>query len=353
MKKIFYFLTLSVLIFSCKKDNEKSPTDTTPPEQTSYGFYVLNEGNFLANNASITYINSSDEVSEDPYFDANGVSLGDVLQSFVTYENDGFAVLNNSNKIEVFDLATWTNEATISGITYPRHMVNGGNGKLYVSAGAMAGQVYVIDAVSRTILGSVDVGNGPERMLVKDGMLYVCNSGGWIEDNTVSVVDMSSNTVVSTIMVGDRPMDIDVDASGDIWVICQGKTVWNEEFTEIIEETAARLVRIDPSTHTTNVNTSIGLIGEHPSVLEIPSGSNTLYYINGKVFAYSPTSGDLPGTVVVDSNFNSLDIRSNGELWLTGISDFVSPSVVYRYTPDGSLLHQYTAGIGSNGVVFF
>ena len=44
------------------------------------------------------------------------------------------------------------------------------------------------------------------------------------------------------LTVGDRPIDIDVDAAGNIWVMCQGKTVYNEDYTEIIEETQGRLV---------------------------------------------------------------------------------------------------------------
>lgn len=352
MKKLFYFLSVSILLFACKKDEESAPVQSVP-EQTSFGFYVLNEGNFMANNASISYINASFEVSLDPYFDANGVSLGDVLQSFTTYENKGFAVLNNSNKIEVFDLATWENLATISGITYPRHILNGGNGKLYVTAGAMSGQVFVIDANSYTILGQINVGNGPERMTLRNNKLYVCNSGGWLEDNTVSVIDLTSNTVLTTIAVGDRPVDIDHDASGNVWVMCQGKTVWNNDFTQIIEETPGRLVAIDISSDEVVLNEVISAIGEHPSVLEIADNSNTVYYINNEVFQYNTLSGELPGTSVLNGNFNTLNIRSNGELWLTSVSDFVNPSTVFRYSSSFELLNEFTVGMGTNAVVFF
>lgn len=352
MKKLIYLLIISIAIVSCKKDDE-TKSDAVIPEQTSFGFYVLNEGNFLANNASISYINANYELSLDPYYDANQVGIGDVLQSFTTFENKGFAVLNNSNTIEVFDLGSWQNIATITGITYPRHIVNVGNGKLFVSAGAMSGSVYVIDAVSHAILGNIAVGNGPERMLIHENKLFVCNSGGWIEDNTLSVIDLSTNQVTQTITVGDRPMDIDLDAYGNVWVLCQGKTVWNDDYTQIIDETPARFVQIAPLSGNLLAEHIVGVIGDHPSVMEIPQSSNTIYYINDALYRYEPNVQTLPGTLFIDQAFNSLDIRNNGELWLTSISDFVNPSRVYRYNTSGEMLHEFTVGMGANGVVFF
>jgi YVTN family beta-propeller protein len=349
MKKLFYLTAISVFLFSCKKDEE----ETVPETPVTMGFYVLNEGAFQQNNASISYLVSNEQIQSDPYFDANGVPLGDVLQSYVSYGERGYAVLNNSNKIEVFNRNSWSNVATIEGITYPRYIVNGGNERLYLSAGAFAGSVHVINPISNTVEATIAVGNGPERMMVLNGKLYVCNSGGWLEDNTVSVIDLASNAVVASITVGDRPMDIDVDGSGRIWVLCAGKTVWNNEFTEIIEETPARLVSIDPATNQVEVNSTIGMIGDHPKHMEIGNNSNTLYYLNNKLYAFNTEGGELPGNVLVDQNFNSLDLRDEQDLWLTSVPNFTTSSTLFCYSLSGSLLNQWTAGVGTNGVVFF
>jgi YVTN family beta-propeller protein len=349
MKKFIYFAALTLAFVSCKKDDE----DNTPQLPATMGFYVLNEGAFLQNNASISYLVTEDQIQADPYFDENGVPLGDVLQSYVSTANLGYAVLNNSNKIEVFNKSNWANVTTIEGIDYPRYIVNGGNGKLYVSAGAFAGSVYVIDGVTNTVEATIAVGSGPERMLVFNGKLYVCNSGGWLEDNSVSIIDLESNTVVSTITVGDRPMDIDHDRNSKIWILCSGKTVYNENFTEIIEETPARLVSIDSSTNEIEVNSTVGVIGDHPKHMEIDPSSNTLYYLNNKLYAFNTEGGELPGSVLIDQNFNSLDLRNGEDLWLTSIPNFTTSSTLFCYSLSGSLLNQWTAGIGTNGVVFF
>ncbi|MFN6377730.1 MAG: DUF5074 domain-containing protein [Flavobacteriales bacterium] len=349
MKKFFYFAALTLAFVSCKKDEEES----VPEVPVTMGFYVLNEGAFLQNNASISYLATNEQIQADPYFDANGVPLGDVLQSYVSYGENGYAVLNNSNKIEVFNRASWENVTTIEGINYPRYIVNGGNEKLYVSAGSFAGSIHVINPVTNTVESTISVGNGPERMLVHDGKLYVCNSGGWLEDNSISVIDLATNAVVATITVGDRPMDIDIDANNDIWILCSGKTVWNADYTEIIEETAAQLVKIDAANYDVLASGDVGVIGDHPKHMEIGNNSNTLYYLNNKLYSFNTEGGELPGSVLIDQNFNSLDLRDGQDLWLTSIPNFTTSSTLFCYSLSGSLLNQWTAGIGTNGVVFF
>jgi YVTN family beta-propeller protein len=350
MRKLLVLGFAVFALASCKKDEKEEVVET--PTVTAEGIYVLNEGNFLANNASISYINSNNELSVDPFFDKNGVALGDVLQSFVAYDGKGFAVLNNSGKVEVFSLSDFSSVGTISAVSYPRYIVNGGNGKLYLSSGSMAGQVLVIDPSTLIVENTITVGNGPERMLVRNGKLFVCNSGGFAQDNTVSVIDLATNTVTNTITVGDRPIDIDVDAAGNIWVMCQGKTVYNEDYTEIIEETQGRLVRINATTLAVTGNETVGTVGQHPSILEISADGSTLFYVNGNVYAFSTTTADLPGTVWMSGNVGSLDIRSNGEVWTSSVSNYIDPSIVSRYSNTGELLNQFTVGMGTNGVVF-
>ncbi|MEZ4800660.1 MAG: hypothetical protein R2809_12980 [Flavobacteriales bacterium] len=293
MRKLGYILLAAVIFTSCKKDEKQEETNT--PVVTESGVYVLNEGSFMNNNASISYINSNDEVSLDPFSNANnGIGLGDVLQSMVIFNNEAYAVLNNSGKVEVFDAKTFASITTIESVNYPRYIVDGGNGKLYLTTGAFAGEVLVIDPNTHSVVNSIAVGNGPEQLIVSNGKLFVCNSGGFDEDNTVSVIDLNTEAVIETLTVGDRPVDIDVDASGNVWVMCQGKTVYNEDWSAIIEETPGRLVRILGSSLTVSGNETIGVVGDHPSKLEVEG--NTIYYVNNNVYKLSIGS-ELPGAL--------------------------------------------------------
>ena len=75
-----------------------------------------------------------------------------------------------------------------------------------------SGVVTVIDTSSNTIVTTVDVGFSPFGLAVTpDGTrVYVANSG----DNTVSVIDTSDNTVVATVPVGTAPVGVGVKPDG-------------------------------------------------------------------------------------------------------------------------------------------
>lgn len=348
MKKLSYLLIATIFFASCKKEEKQEEGNT--PTVTASGIYVLNEGSFMNNNASISYINSNDEVALDAFANANnGVGLGDVLQSMVIYNNQAFAVLNNSGKVEVFDAKTFASITTMNNIDYPRYIVEGGNGKLYLSAGAFAGEVLVIDPNTYSVVNSIAVGNGPEQMVVSNGKLFVCNSGGFDEDNTVSIIDLGTESVLQTVTVGDRPVDIDADANGNIWVMCQGKTVYNVDWTQIIEETPGRLVRILGSTLAVSGNETIGAIGDHPSKLEVEG--NTIYYVNENVYRLE-IGTELPGTIIRSGDVGALGSNPDGSLWIANVSDYVNPSTVYRLNSDGEEQGSFTTGIATNGFYF-
>ena len=349
MRKIWVAGLLVLTLTACEKDKDKETLST--PEVTQEGVYVLNEGNFMANNASISYVDASLNVTADPYMDANGVTLGDVLQSFCVANDRGFAVLNNSNKVEIFNVSNFENVATISPVDYPRYIIDGENGSLYLTAGAMAGQVHVINPSSMTITSSINVGNGPERMVVSGENLFVCNSGGWSIDNTVSVINVLTNTVTDTWTLADRPIDIDVDANGDIWVLCSGETLYDADWN-VIGHSDARLFRLSGDDYSVELDQVIGENGDHPRMMEVSADGQSVYFVNGNVYKAAIEESAFTPTVFISGDVNSLDVRANGEVWVSSVSDFVNPSTVMQYNAAGTLLNTLTAGMGSNGVVF-
>lgn len=66
--------------------------------------------------------------------------------------------------------------------------------------------VSVISTTSNTVIDTVPVGNGPFGVAITpDGTYaYVSNNA----DNSVSVIDTSNNTIVATIPIGDSPQSI-------------------------------------------------------------------------------------------------------------------------------------------------
>jgi YVTN family beta-propeller protein len=346
MKRVFYYLLVPVLLFSCKKDEE--PVEA--PDY-SHGIYISNEGNFQSSNASITHISNSGVITGDVYLKENSVELGDVLQCFEIMGNNGYAVLNNSDRVAVIDVATMKHKTDIEGLENPRYIHNTGSGKAYITNGSVTGEVKVVDTGSNTVTATIPVGYGPEKMAQHGDYVFVCNYafGG---DNRVSVIDVNSDTVVEEIVVADGPSDAVTDAAGNLWVLCSGNTLYDGSWN-VVGHTAAMIYRINAETFDVEDSLQVGDIGDHPRNIAISPGEETIYYENHGVYAFSASAFTLPGSKIIEEERASLDVNpATGELWCAGVSDYVSPSIVYKYSSEGVLMSTYTAGIASNGVRF-
>lgn len=343
-------LVLSSLFFtfiiSCKKDDE--PMNESVGVNFSQGVWIANEGSFGNLNASITHISESGVITSDPFMSANGVGIGDVLQDVEEHNGLVYAVVNNSQKIEIFNASDFKIVDQIEGIDYPRDIVFNSN-RAYVSCGAFAGEVKVIDLTNNSIINSITVGNGPEQMVIQDDFLYVCNSGGWSVDNSVSVIDLSTESVVETIVVGDRPVDIDLDVNGNIWVLSSGETLYDIDWN-VIGHTNAYLNQISPVNILLN-QYAIGENGDHPRSFDISFDGSEVLVVNGEVWSAEIIDLSTTWSILVDGNFNTVDCDSeSGDFWLTSMPDFVTNSTVYHVSGGGTILSEVEAGIGAHSV---
>ena len=68
------------------------------------GLYILNEGTFQHNNSTITYYNfETGAITEDIFLEANHRGLGDTGNDLQRYGSKLYAVVNNSNRLEVMN----------------------------------------------------------------------------------------------------------------------------------------------------------------------------------------------------------------------------------------------------------
>lgn len=346
MKNILYASIIAFSVASCKKEDSESPIVDEP---TGSKVYIGNEGNFGASNADLSQIGTDGVIYNDRFLTIHGAPLGDVLQSLTQEGTKLYAVLNNSNKVVICDANGFGNVQTIEDIIYPRYIAHLSSSKAYVSTGASEGIVYVLNKTTATLGAAIAVGNGPENMTISNGLLYVCNSGGWGVDNTLSVVDTQTDAVMSTITVGDIPVDAVTDVNGDVWVLCKGQTMYDDMWN-VIGHTDARLYHIDELTNTVIDFITVGENGDHPASLAISKDGQILYLANGEIYNMDITASS-PSMLIL-GDFYTVDVSErNGNLWLTSVSDFVNPSTVYQYTTQGTLVSQHTAGMAANCVV--
>lgn len=344
-KTILGFAMLSLL--ACKKD-ETPPAD---PEKTfGTGVFIVNEGVWGSGESTLSHLNESNkQLTATAFLDKNGYTLGgDVFQSMTIAGNKAFMVINNGSVVEVADATTLASITQITGIVSPRYMVTDG-GFGYVSDWA-SDNVFLIDLTSYAIVDSIKVGSDPENMLIDNGKLYVANSAGGFmsaEDSTISVIDLSTKTIVNSITVGDGPQSVQMDANGDLWVLCTG----------FYNATAGKLVKVDLSDNSTLALDFSG-IDFQPVKMTINSAGDKLYYLyggygGGSVYEMSISSLALPTTPIIAREHYGLGVHPSNNMIYGGVApSFSEDGWLMRYNLNGAVIDSFKVGIGPNGFNF-
>ena len=351
-----YLLLLCLLIFdSCGKE-DTAPEAGSEPEGYARGVFISCEGSFNSNNGSLSWYNAdSNKIVNNLFEKINGRPAGDVIQSFALAGDYGVIVANNSQKIEVVDLETFKSVSTITGFSYPRYFAYKGEGTGYLSNGSMGGQVYKIDLKVGYVTDTIEVGMGPEQIIISGNYLFVANSGGWGYDNSVSVIDTGTGEVSHTITVGDIPVALVADRDNNIWVLCRGKVVYDESWSEIIEETDSKLVRINSQAMTVDNEIVIGQKGDdfNPSWLSVSPEGETLYFGEAEgLYAMSIDSGGQSAEPFIDKMFSAAGIHAEtGRLFAIEVKGFSSPGLLHIYDGSNHMTSMET-GIAPGGLVF-
>lgn len=354
-KLLFTAMAASFFITSCSNDDDV----TTPPVETGdyeNGIFVINEGNFGSGNASISFIDTNlENVTNNVFSSVNdGEALGDTGQSMAFYENYAFIVVNVSNKIEVVERTTFERVATIDeGLVNPRYVAFA-NGNAYVTNwgdGGNAGDDYiaVIDVESFEIEENIGVAEGPERILSDAERLYVAHQGGWSFNNTISVIDATSNTMVESITVGDVPNSMEI-AQGSLWISSGGLPSYAEQ------ETAGRISQVDLVTLEVVNNYEFPNATDHPSNLTVEEGQ-VFYTLGNSLYTFSTNEDELPeeALLVMEevSQPRDLEVQGNRIYVTSASSDYTGNGALFVYDlTDASLLNELEVGIIPGGIYF-
>ena len=345
MKRInqLMILAFTAFIVSCNSDD----SGDLPEIEGDYanGVFVLNEGIFNASNASVSFISSSGEIQNHIFETVNGRMLGDVAQSMVLENGYAYIIVNNSNTVEIVNQNTFESIATISeGLQNPRY-IEIHNNKAYVSNWGDATDanddfIAVIDLSNNSVSSTISVVEGPERMVEENGKLYVAQQGGWGYGNSISVIDLNSNSVVSTIQVADVPAGM-VEENGYLYVLCTGKESWTGE------ETVGALYKINLQNNQITDEFEFGE-GIHPAYLDVEN-DKVYYTIGNNIYQTSAANIENQGAPFIATGGNGLQILYgfnvvDGWIYATDAKDFQSDGEVFVYSLNGDLSSQIPIG---------
>lgn len=348
IRNVFFPLLIIGLSWSCSNDDEEIQE---PMGDYANGILVSNEGPFSNGTGTVTFISEDlSVVNNGIYKMTNDEDLGNVVQSIGFTENEAFIVANVSNKINVVNRYTFEKIASITdGLNNPRYFIEA-NGKGYVTNwGDTADEtddfVAIINLESYTVEGTISVVLGPEAILAKDNTVYVAHQGAWGQNNKVSVINTTSNELIKTLTVGDVPNSMQLDASGNLWVLASGKPAYTGD------ETAGVLTKINTGTNEVDDSYQFETT-QHPSSLNLDAG--ILYYrLGDTVFEQSLSASSLNMETVLEGVSFYTMVVNNGRLYGTDAGDYASNGTLTVYDLNTELtIKALTVGIIPGGIYF-
>jgi streptogramin lyase len=334
----------SLMAFTaCKKDVPQPEPDL--PEEKGHSVFILNEGNFQWGNASLSLIDlQKNTIQNDVFSAANNRPLGDVLQSAAFINSELWLVVNNSQRIERIEPSTGKSKGSINGLLSPRYILNTGAGKAYVSD-LYSATIHCIDTATYSITNSIPTQGWTEEMLLLNGFVWVCNTGG----NQVYKINPANDQLVDSIAVGIKPRSIRSDKLGRIWVLCEGEIP--------PQESAGSLWCIDGSTNAVVRQFSFPDITDHPSKLRSNVAGDRLYFLNKGLHRMQITDENLPTSPFISQGnrlFYGLAIHPQDEsIWLSDARDYVQQGKVFRYASDATFMNEWDAGIIPGAFYFY
>lgn len=355
--KIFGFAALGILA-SCKKD----PKPTPEPASTK-AVIIGNTGLTPTGSGSLTSYDPELKVPNNNAFQkANVYAMGPGLTSIYVDGDKTFLVMAENSEIIVINTNTYKVIKRFKGFGSPRYIVKATENKYYVSDWQEEG-VHVLYYNQETPTKTIFTGLGPERMLVKDDLLFVTNSGGpnTINDSTVSVINTKVDTITTTLQVGFKPNSLQLDNRDQLWVLYAGFSDPVDPLSSLPGGLASfdltrdslayypdSILRID----STGLQLELGDNQLRPHNLVINAKGDQLYYLDsenltdGNIMTHTISSPVLSQTKFIPGAFYSIgfDMIEN-QIYAGAPNDYLTSGEVYRFNEKATKIDQFTAGI--------
>jgi hypothetical protein len=314
---------------SCEKPGTKSDPQSVTDNVKGDGVFIINEGNFMAGNGSLSFYSyNSKTLYNDIFFQANGKLLGDVPYSMTISGEKGYIVVNNSGKIEIVDINTIKVINTISGLVSPRRILPVSNSKAYVSS-LYSNSLSIIDLQKGMVNGSINIRRSSEAMVLSGSKVYVSS---WYNGKHIMVLNAITDKVTDSIEVAPEPESMILDKNNKLWVLCSGGYSGNN---------MAELVLINTSTDKIEKEFVFPSKSRYPTGIQINTGRDTIYYVDNGLRRMSILDSALPAEPFKQPNGRliyklGVDIR-NGRLFYTDAVDYQQKGYVLQLNAKGFL----------------
>ena len=350
-------LMLSMGFVGCIESEEEPEPTIDPIEKPNY---ILHEGHWGANNASIAMFNhpANGIVQTDAYLNSNGKQMGDVANAIIEEDNNIYVLLNGSKYVARLDLMakeqaryTFTN-----GESEPRCMDVEDD---YAYVTQYGGQISKLNIDDMTLAGTFKGGDNLEGIIEKDGKLYVANSykvdgsGNYIYNNVLLVINAKDMTQTGTIQVVENPDKI-FEIDGRIYLISRGNyedIPWAFQLINPKNNTSETILN-DVSKITEGIN---GMIyGVRSTYDENWNSINSFFVYNPKTNQVSETSflKDAP-SALYSTAISLLEMDEETGFIYVGTTDYQNTGTIYAFDKDGKLFQTFdSSGVNPSAMIF-
>ncbi len=355
-KMIVIAITATLIFSSCKKEPDDNDPVIKPEPPKSTAVYVLNQGSFSGNNASVTmYDIDTKVVTPDVFKAVNERELGDTGADLFIYGSKGYIITNVSSQLEVVNATTFQSIKQISfkidGAPQQPSAITGHGSYIYVAA--YDGTVTVIDTATFSTVKVINVGLNPDALLTAHGKIWVSNSGGLNfpnYDNTVSVIDPVTLSEVDKIVVGTNPYTLQADAYGDTYVITRGNYGDEKMRLRIIDADSKTVKHTfeDFEAYSFTIKGDTAYVYHHDYILS----KSIIMLINVKTEEMITSNFITDGTEFEAVYGIAVDPTSNDVYICEARGSFQNQGKVHCFGNNGKLKHTFDAGINPVAVRF-
>ena len=186
---------------------------------------------------------------------------------------------------------------------------------------------------------------GPEQLIIKDDKLYVSHKGAFDVNNVISVIDLNSDEIITTIETGYAPDEL-IIVGDELWVAVAGGQSWNTS-----GETTSSIAVIDTDLDTVTKTLEFD---ETIHVDQFVYEDNTFYYtIGGSIYTLDVEAEALPTEPVTNAtSINGLSVN-DGKIYTTDAVDFASSGFLNVYDiATGEWSESITLGLVPSKIYF-
>lgn len=327
--------TVMMLFFIACEENRETPDAYS--FLSGDGFFIINEGNYLAGNGSLSFFSyDSLKVFNNLFLKLNGFPLGDIAFSAIADEENISIVVNNSGKIVIAGRDDLKLDGTIQNLISPRYIRSINQSKAYVSS-LFSDSITIVDQGAKLVSGYINLGRSSEYIALSGSFAYISN---WAGGNSLSIINTETDQLVKTITLSTDPGNIVIDHQGYIWVLCNGGWT-NEEYPA--------LYKLMPETGQIVEELLFNKLTDSPTELCVDSTGKLLYYLNGGIFRLSTDDLQIPTVPFIESagkNFYGMEIDpARGNILVTDAIDYMQNGIVYLYSESGEEIISFRTGI--------